>query len=137
MKDQYKDGYEPKEEYHPASTKGTAAFLIGVACALFGDTCLYFRFAPGVLVFFVALLICVVWIVKERQRQDREHYKQYKKMREWAYGKDEEPEEKDVDLKIDYSLDGEKFKKGGVRPGSRPSEEYKKRIEKRDAGKKD
>lgn len=126
MKDQYKDNFEEsqKEYYHPASTKGTAAFLIGIAAALFGDTLLYFRFLPGALLCFVVLLICVVWIVKSRQTQDRKHYKEYRRINRAI-----NETKSDIEtIMTNLSLKADKPAKSNIRPGSKQSESYYKML---------
>lgn len=140
MKQDNRKRKQPDDEikYRSDVSRGTTCMLIGIAAALFGDTALYFRWWPMVLLMFVTLLISVVWLVRERQRKDRIDYENYCRIRRaisTLEGKIDGKKEDDFFL----NLDQDKPIKSNVRPGSRPSEEYKAMIggEVLDAGRKD
>lgn len=117
---------ESDGEYRSDVSRGTACMLIGIAAALFGDTALYFRWWPMMLLCFVTLLICVIRLVKERQRKDRSDYEKYRRIRRAISELESKIDGEDKD-KVDISalLEADKPAKNNVRPGSRPSEAYK------------
>ena len=121
---QYNDGFEPVAEYHNQSIKGSACFILGIASALVGDTALYFRWYPVCLLAFVIVAICVVWLIRERQRQDRQYYENYKKLRKNINRLKAETES----LRTELELKADKPAKSNIRTGSHPSNEYYKKL---------
>ena len=114
----------PEEEYRPDINKGTACFLVGIAAALAGDTALYFRWYALGLLFYVILLICVVWIVKERKNKDRNDYRRYRKISE-ALNQIENFDKRLDTLETNLDLKADRPARSNIRPGSRQSEQYK------------
>lgn len=116
-----------KEYKTSGDTRKTIVFfLVGLFAAYAADTAMYYQ-VWSVMVLMIALLaFCCVMIVKDMRRRDRHAYENYLRLRNAinVVAKEAEQEEGEIDINIDVL----KPKKTNVRPGSRPSAEYKKMV---------
>lgn len=116
-----------KEYKTSGDTRKTIVFfLVGLLAAYAADTAMYYQ-VWSVMVLMIALLaFCCVMIVKDMRRRDRHAYENYLRLRNAinVVAKEAEQEEGEIDINIDVL----KPKKTNVRPGSRPSAEYKKMV---------
>lgn len=116
-----------KEYKTSGDTRKTIVFfLVGLLAAYAADTAMYYQ-VWAVMVLMIALLaFCCVMIVKDMRRRDRHAYENYLRLRNAinVVAKEAEQEEGEIDINIDVL----KPKKTNVRPGSRPSAEYKKMV---------
>lgn len=115
-----------KEYKTSGDTRKTIVFfLVGLLAAYAADTAMYYQ-VWAVMVLMIALLaFCCVMIVKDMRRRDRHAYENYLRLRNAINVVAKESEKED---EIDINIDVLKPKKTNVRPGSRPSAEYKKMV---------
>lgn len=115
-----------KEYKTSGDTRRTIVFfLVGLLAAYAADTAMYYQ-AFAVMVLMIALFaFCCVMIVKDMRRRDRHAYENYLRLRNAINVVARESEQED---EIDINIDVLKPKKTNVRPGSRPSAEYKKMV---------
>lgn len=115
-----------KEYKTSGDTRKTIVFfLVGLLAAYAADTAMYYQ-VWAVMVLMIALLaFCCVMIVKDMRRRDRHAYENYLRLRNAINVVAKESEQED---EIDINIDVLKPKKTNVRPGSRPSAEYKKMV---------
>lgn len=115
-----------KEYKTSGDTRKTIVFfLVGLLAAYAADTAMYYQ-VFAVMVLMIALFaFCCVMIVKDMRRRDRHAYENYLRLRNAINVVAKESEQED---EIDINIDVLKPKKTNVRPGSRPSAEYKKMV---------
>lgn len=100
-------------------------FFVGLFAAYAADTAMYYQAWVFMVLMVVVLAICCVMIVKDLKRRDRHAYENYLRLRNAINVVSKQSEH---DEPIDINIDVLKPQKTNVRPGSRPSAEYKKMV---------